>query len=291
MWRRCSFSGTAFALLSGLATPCLTVGATSDDYIFVDSFESSDCATPLSCSTPSSGKSCIAGQLFDVGTTQPLHAIFNVGLACGLGAVGGPCDLQVSAHDLVQYAGNPAASIPLASLPVVVDGCGRFRFSELTAPSTGFVAIVAADGPDSNSHTPTASPHALGPNQAIDGYEVVVATTQAVASWSLLGQADFSLGAILLTYRTAESPTAGVTAIRNGGAAGTTRYFSDADSQRLLVSAVATSTGVDGSALIANTTSGTFSGVGGETNGCHWTSAMLPLIPGVIVFNALPCIQ
>jgi hypothetical protein len=72
MQRRKSVLGNTFTPLAALAALWLTFGnaasssaraVTSDAYIFIDSFESSDCSQPLTCSSPQDGKSCIAGQL------------------------------------------------------------------------------------------------------------------------------------------------------------------------------------------------------------------------------------
>jgi hypothetical protein len=297
MQRRGRYLGNAFTLLAlaalWLTFACLasssTRAVTSDDYIFIDSFESKDCSQPLTCSSPQAGKSCIAGQLSDVATTEPLHAVFNIGLACGQGAIGGPCDLRLGAHDALQYAADPAGSTPLTSGSTVVDGCGRFRLSDLTAPTSGFVAIVADDAPGSDGHVPAAVLRALGANQQLGGINAAVAKSNTVTSWSLMGGTDFSNGAILLSYSTGGIPTAGVT-VFHSGSAGVVRYFSDADSQRITVSTSATSTGTNGSALVANAPLQTFSGIGGESNGCAWTTANLATIQGVIVFAELACV-
>jgi hypothetical protein len=298
MPRRSHCLANFFTPLAALAALWLTLGSpasssaravTSDDYIFADSFESRDCSLPLTCSAPLFGKSCIAGQLTDVATTQPLHAAFNVGLTCGQGALGGPCDLSLGAHDALQYAANPAADPPLASGGTVVDGCGRFHFSDLAAPTSGYVAIVADDAPGNDGHTPAATLRGLGANQQVAGVNAVVAQSNTLTSWSLLGQTDLSNGAVLLSYSTGGTPTAGVT-VSHGGSVGAIRYFSDADSQRITVNSSATSTGANGSALVANAPFQTYSGSGGESNGCAWTTVNMVTIQGVIVFAELACV-
>ena len=290
--------GKVFTVLAVPAALWLTFGgaasssartATSDDYIFVDGFESRDCSQPPLCSTPASGKSCITGQLTDIATTEALRAVFNIGLTCGHGAIGGPCDLTLGAHDVVSYATNPAGDPALTSGGTVVDGCGRFRFSDLTVPSSGFVAIAVADAPGSDGHMPTAGLRPLGANQQVDGVGAVVAESTTVTAWSLLGQTDFSSGAILLSYSTGGTATAGVT-VSHSGSVGALRYFSDTDTQRLLVDSAATSTGANGSALVVNAPFQTYSGIGGESDGCVWTSANMVTIQGVIVSVELVCV-
>lgn len=270
---------------AGLATSTLCCVAAGDT-IFVDGFEPGDCAMPLTCPTPQAGKSCIAGQLSDAGTTQPLHATSNVYLTCADGAAGGPCDLVVSAYDALAYETNPAASVPLASGATVVDGCGRFRLSDLTASTSGGVAIVAADSQTASGHTPTATLRALAANQAVTEVNAVVATSATFSNWLFLGQiADTTHGVILLTYTTGGTPTAAVT-IGYGSPVGAIRYFSDADSQRLLASQSATSTGPDGSVLAVNSPYQSFSGT---SAGIPCASVMTASLPGIVVFAELAC--
>lgn len=277
----------AMIVVSGLIAGA---AAASDDYVFVDSFESGDCTLPLACPAPASGKACIAGQLADVATTQPLRARFNVGLACGQGAVGGPCDLAVAAFDALEFEADPASAAPLGSAGTVVDGCGRFRVSDLNVPATGYVAVAAQSAPGGDVYTTSATVLALAPNQQVSGLEEPVARTVTVTQWSALGGVDFaSNGAVLACYSTGGVPTAGVTASRDGGAIGTVRYFSDADAQRQFVSSSATTTGANGSALIANATLATYSGTGAETSGCQWSHVTSGAPPGVLVFARIDC--
>lgn len=281
-----------------IAAPWLTVAglsswslhsAASDDTIFVDGFEPINCSLPLTCPTPQGGNSCIAGQLSDAATTQPLHATSGVGLACGNGgAAGGPCDLNLSAYDALAFEQNPAGSTPLSAAEALVDGCGRFRFSGLTPPLSGGVAVVASDSAGSSGHTPTATLHALGANQGVTAINAVVATSNTVTSWFFLGSiADTTHGLILLSYRNGGNPAIGVTVAPNGGSVGAIRYFSDADAQRLLASQVATSTGANGSALVANSPYIGFSGASGGMNVCP--TLMTASLPGIVVFAELAC--
>lgn len=278
------------------ATPIVAAAAAADvaassDYVFLDSFESGDCSLPLTCPAPSSGKACIAGQLADAATTGPLHATFNVGLTCGTGAVGGPCDLTLDAYDAAQFASNPQTSMPLGSGAKVVDGCGRFRIPELSPPGSPYVVIAAGDAPASDGHVLSANLHALAAGNLIDGFVANVTRNDTVTAWSLLGQVDYSSGALLLRYTTDGIPTPGVTAIRFT-AGPSYRYFTDTDAQRQIASTSSTSTGADGSVLVANAPSfDSFSGSGGETNGCHWTGVVALTISGVVLFADSTCIQ
>jgi len=86
----------------------------------------------------------------------PLRARFNIGLGCGGGAIGGPCDLSVTAHDALGFAQNPGADTPLSAGETTLDGCGRYRFANLTTSSSGYVAIVTDDAPGGTTYMPLA---------------------------------------------------------------------------------------------------------------------------------------
>lgn len=283
----------AFVLLFVIAGSGSARAATADtaDYVFADSFESRDCSAQLTCSAPSSGKSCVAGQLTDAATLQPLRSTFNIGLPCGHGAIGGPCDLAVGAFDAIAYASNPVSAPPLPHGDQIVDGCGRFRITDITPPVSGSAALAASDAPGGEGHVTGAVVRALGPNAQVGAVDLDSPRTETVAAWSLAGQVDLSQGALLLTFVDAGIPTAGVAVLRDGSSAGfLSRYFSDADSERLDLSAVATTTGVNGSAVVASATFGTYGGTGGEGVGCHWQSAAASSIPGVVLFFELGCV-
>jgi hypothetical protein len=277
----------AFALAC-LAAALPTGAAASQDEIYFDNFDRSGCALPLTCPVPQAGKACIAGQLTDTVTNQPVHASANVELTCGTGASGGPCDLALAAHDFLQYASNPAASAPLASGGIVIDGCGRYRFSDLTAPASGAVAIVVDDASDTDLHMPTATLHTLGANDQVIDVVALAVGPNTVQLWTVLGGvSDASNGAILLTYKKNRTPATGI-AVTHGGA-GTVRYFTDPDSQRIVVNQFATSTGADGSALIWAAPLQAFSGYDAGANGCTWQTVMAASLPGVLVYAEIGC--
>lgn len=128
MGHKLTFVAFAFCL------PLATAGDT--DYVYVDGFEALvDCSAELSCPVPTTGKACVSGRINDAGSGLPLRALLNAELQCGSGAIGGPCALSVTAHDATAFANNPLGSAPLSSNESLVDGCGRFRFSNLTPPS------------------------------------------------------------------------------------------------------------------------------------------------------------
>jgi hypothetical protein len=265
-----------------------TGAAASQDEIYFDNFDRSGCALPLTCPVPQAGKACIAGQLTDANTNQGVQASENVEQTCGAGAVGGPCDLTVLAHDFVEYESNPAASTPLASSGVVIDGCGRYRISDLAAPPSGAVAIVVDDAPGSDLRMPAARLQTLAANDQLTDVVTLAAASNTVQLWTLLGGvSDASNGAILLTYKKNRTPTAGIS-VAHGGV-GTVDYFTDPDAQRILVSSAAASTGANGSALIWAAPVQAFSGYDAGTNACTWQTIMTASLPGVLVYAEIGC--
>ena len=256
----------------------------ADDYIFVDSFESSDCSQALSCSTV--GGTCISGQLTDAAAATALRARFNIGLGCGSGAIGGPCDLSVAAYDAVGFALNPAGSTPLAAGETTLDSCGRYRFANLSAPGSAYVAVVTDDAPGGSAYMPAEATHALAPSQHVDGMTAIAARLDDVSAWGLSAGQDYAnSGALLLIFRTGGTPTSGVSVTGTG----TARYFSDPDAARYSASSTATSTGANGSALYVGGAG--YTTQGGESGGCAWYPAVnnWGSVAGVVTYLEYVC--
>ena len=268
----------------------------TSDYIYLDGFEPApDCSAALSCALPSLGKSCISGRLTEAGSGGPLRALFRADLACGAGAVGGPCDLALTTYDAVQFVSNPAGSSALVSVESTVDGCGRFRFADIDPPGSGTVAIVAHDGGD--LYAPTATLHSLGTTVRIDDINAVVTRNDTVTQWtqsagSPFGASSFAdVGVILLDFNAGGFPQDGVKVTQSGSSTpGQDYYFSDASLlERLHVDSMQDSTGINGSALFVNGAFTSYSGTGGEPMGCIWPSELAATIEGVVVFLDIGC--
>ena len=278
-----------------------TATVPTSDYIFLDGFEPpADCSASLGCPAPASGKSCVSGWLTDAGSSSQLRALFRAGLTCSEGAIGGPCDLYVQAYDAVQFATNPASATPLSSSEVTVDGCGRFRFSNLQPPPLGFVAVATDDAdaaPENNVHAMTATFHALGPNVKVDDLNVLATLNETATQWtasagSPFGASSFAdVGVTLFYFTAAGVPRAGVTVVQNGSTVpANDYYFSDASPLlRLNIDSAQSSTGPDGSALFVNGALTNYSGTGAEPLGCTWPSAPAVSIPGVVVYVEIGC--
>jgi hypothetical protein len=288
---------------SGLvATPAHARAMASDvvDYIFSDGFEAPvDCSAALTCPVPQAGKSCLAGRLAAAGSGAQLRAPYKPELTCGTGAGGGPCDLSITVHDVVQWASNPAGSSPLASADVIVDGCGRFRFSGIDPPATGYAAVVVDDAPASGNdlYVPGATFHALGANMLVSGITAVATLHDTVDGWTLSAGAPFGastfadVGVMLFGFNVGGYPRSGVVVTMSGSVfAANDYYFSDAQPlERYTVDGSLTQTGVDGAALFVNGGLTTYSGTGGEPMGCTWPSVLATTVAGAVVFVEIGC--
>ena len=288
--------------LSLALLPWRAWGQAVADHVFVDGFEPVvDCSAELTCPLPPSGKSCIAGVLTEAGSGSPMRAFFHADRACGDGAIGGPCNLRLTAYDALDFASSPSTATALATTGSVVDGCGRFRFTTLDPPSFGFVAVVADDataGPENDLHAPGATVHALAGGQRLERFGVVAVRQDSVAKWTASAGAPFGttsfadVGAILIQFSAAGIPSAGTTVLRNGSVATSADfYFSDtAPSERRQVESVRASTGANGSALVAPAGSpASYSGLGGEAGACTWPTTTAVSPAGVVTTIRLDC--
>jgi hypothetical protein len=280
--------------------PIASSVAATIDYIYVDGFEpGADCSAALACPAPAAGKSCISGQLTAAGSAAPLRAFYNAGLACGSGAIGGPCDLSLTVHDAVEFASNPGTSPPLASAAPSVDGCGRFRVDVITPPVSGRVVVVTDDldpAPENNLHAPAATLRSLGANAQVDGVNVISARNDTNALWTQSAGSPFGentfvdVGVILLQFSAGASPRAGVTVTLNGSTASSKDYyFSDAAPERIHVDGALAATGANGAALVVNNGFASYSGTGAEPMGCTWPQLLATSIIGVLLFVEIGC--
>jgi hypothetical protein len=236
----------------------------------------------------------------DAGSGKPVQALSRADLACGAGAVGGPCDLSLIVHDALAFVSNPAGSTPLVHGAQTVDGCGRFRIADIAMPGTGIAAIVTDDAslaPENDLHSPSATFQSVGANAKFDDVDVLSSQGDTVTQWTQSAGSPFGansfadVGAILLYFRAAGVARSGVTVVQNGNTVpANDYYFSDVSLlERLNIDSAQTTTGLNGSALFVNGTFGTYTGAGAEPLGCTWPMRMAASIPGVVVFVEIDC--
>ncbi len=254
-----------------------------------------DCSIELVCPTPTVGKSCVAGRLSDALTGVPLEANILPGENCGNGALGGACDLTLEVHDALSFATNPGSSVPLAHDGLLVDGCGRFLFNDVTPPGLGFIAVTVNDVGSINELSAHFAP--LAANETIEQLNALSVRISTVQLWTTSAGSPFGAttfaerGVVLGTFKKDGTPVSGTTITTDGSVRPSDDfYFSDADSNtRSTINVAQTATGNNGSALIVDSELVNHSGVGGESEGCAWSEGLVDAIPGVVSVSEFHC--
>jgi hypothetical protein len=254
-----------------------------------------DCSLELVCPTPVGGKSCLSGRLSDAQDSTSLESSIAPGSPCDGGAEGGPCELTLEVHDVLSFASDPAASAPLAHGEFYLDGCGRFRFEDMTPPGTGYAALSVDDA--GTDYVLSAHFVPLGASQTVEQLDALAVRASTVQLWTDSAGSPFGLatfaehGALFATFSKDGVPVSGVTITRNGSpAAAHDYYFSDpgADS-RTTINLAQTMTGANGAALVTDSEFVNHSGTGSETGGCVWSEELADAIAGVVTVADINC--
>lgn len=276
-------------------TTCLGNGAVS-------------CASPLACPAPTAGKQTICGQLYDMETGQPFQAAGATGAKCGAATATGPCGLDLHAFDAVQFASNPQTAQPLppTNMPgnVYIDDCGRYKIEDISVPTNPFIAI-GVDDADMAKMGPAGLTNASGvatpkvPSAATKDLEAFVVPKSTTDKWEGTGGPPLSGGMLIEIFRTNKTGLANepmVTITKNGGTIPNNDfYFSFNNVTRTTVDMAATSTGMNGTAIVTNAS--IFDGVmaysatmGNLPAGCKWDAhagASLPFIVFTQIFRPI----
>jgi hypothetical protein len=257
------------------------VGTTSDP-----------CTPELQCPTPAANKLTLCGRLFDTETDEPIRAVGATGVACDPAAptADGPCSLKLQFFDALLFQQSPTTTPPLAAASVTVDDCGRYVARDVTATSFGFVG-AATDDASGVADTRLLTGVATADNLAVPARNFRVYATRKTTDllWTppaMLGGTDTfaSLGVLVMIFRHAGVPVAGVTIQQNGSAVpASDYYFTDAGKARTLLDRTRDVTGANGTGLFINANAPVpFTGTGAEPAGCRWPTALAATIPGVV---------
>ena len=103
------------------------------------------CGAAFACPPPTAGTQTICGQLYDLESGDQLQAANPVGSQCTATAASGPCAIEIRPFDAISFAQNPNGATPLASSPLFIDDCGRYRVSNITPPGGPFLALGIDD--------------------------------------------------------------------------------------------------------------------------------------------------
>jgi hypothetical protein len=204
----------------------------------------------------------ICGQLHDLETGAPFSDPGAACVQCAAPTATGACSIGIRAVDAVKFATNPMdPGAALASGPVYLDDCGRFKVPDITLPSGPFVGL-GIDDADQAMAGPAGTTNSVGvstpkaANVALKDFEGFIAKKATTDAWTASGGPAISSGMFVGIFRamsTGLTNQAGVTILRNGNAiAADDHYFTAAQATRTTVDPAALATGANGTALVTN---------------------------------------
>jgi hypothetical protein len=289
-------------LLVTLASACADSGAMSGavtgDDDGSDDVTALQCSSTLACPAPtSSSKQTICGQIYDFETNVKLAEA--VPHACTVATESGPCSLAIGVYDAIAFGQNPTTAAQLPHGTAEIDGCGRYRVTDIDVNGIGpFVALVI-DDPAHRGSAGTTVPTAIATfkiaGAATDQVEAWIVRESTTTQWSASGGPPLSGGLFVPVFRahmvgTAQTdplePQAGVTVTKNGNSINGD-YFDAAVMDRLNVDTEAVMTGINGTALITQASVAdavAYSGVGGlvDPTSCRWEHKVGMSLAGIV---------
>lgn len=252
------------------------------------SAQAQTCDTPLTCPVPSTGNSCVSGQLYEMETGGLVRASSPSGDPCVVVTADGPCSIEVEVFDGLGFYQNPSGTPPLPA-DIVVDDCGFYRVLNFPTPALGFVAVTANDAPGADNLIEAAISMGIAPGDQVDGtplYTVRASTDQAwtnSAGDPFVGQTFAEEGVLVGIFSNDGEPAPGAVLTRNGTAQPSDDYYFEDEGQfvRSTVNSALTITGANGTALMVNSDLVEHSGSGGEAPGCYWPTHLGKSVDGV----------
>lgn len=283
---------------------CERPGGGGDDAFVDDSIPDDsgggDCSVPLACPAPSfPDKQTICGRLFDFENDLKFVAASAGAAKCAAATTEGPCALSLRAYDALSYAVDPANATPLAVGDVHVDECGRYRLSEITLPSNPAILLAIDDrdparaGPSGVTNTVVVAT-AKNAGASTRDLEAWIVKNSTVAQWVASGAPPLSGGYFINVFRghsTGTDNVAGVTVTRMGNPnTANDYYFRGTQTLRQMIDGSATTTGMNGTALVANASiaDGTaYSGINALPATCRWEVRPGASLPQVVFIQVL----
>lgn len=261
---------------------------------------STSCNSSLPCPAAGSNRVTVCGRLFDIETDDRIESAAPTFEDCDPAspASEGPCQLKITFYDALDFAGNPTGAAPLTPQNFRLDDCGRFVAENIPRPSLGFLGVAVDDqsgAPDDHRLTGVAFPVTSG--QVRNNQQTYVVRRTTDVAWStdadvtgnqgLSGSNTFvDKGVFLSMFRHGNNPVAGVTVTSNGSVRSADDfYFTDTDATTRVDTNPNGPTGVNGAALLLNSSLVEHSGQGAEPAGCVWPSDLAASIPGVLFVN------
>ncbi len=250
----------------------------------------------LLCPQPEPGKMTVCGTLRDAETNEPIALSDDPqGELCDSAAQGGPCALELTFYDALEFSQNPDGAHPLPYDKLTVNDCGEFAAENLPVPALGYLGLGIDDATGAgDEHVLSGVATGAQPGERIDGMNAFAVRRTTDAGWTEtagrpFGGSSFSeKGAVLLIYLGCDGlPVEGVRATANGSVVPDDDfYFSDTEiRQRSTVDPALTATGPNGAVLVVDTPLVDHGGSGSEAEACHWPDELAKAIPGVVFVN------
>jgi hypothetical protein len=252
----------------------------------------------FACEQPATGKQTICGQLFDLETGTAMSDPGAQCTPCGAPTATGVCSLELRALDAVRFGTNPMdPNAVLATGPIYLDDCGRFKIPDITLPTNPFIGIgiddaaPAMQGPGGTTNAIGMATPAVA-NLALKDFEAFVAPKSTTDAWASSGGPTIDEGMFVAIFRAASMGTAtraGVTILREGVPIPPDDfYFESAETTRTTIDPMATSTGANGTALVTNAQLDGYLGTGALPAECAWEAHVgvsLPFVLFVQIFR------
>jgi hypothetical protein len=256
------------------------------------------CAAPVACPAPTSAtKQSLCGQIYNFENNDKL--LGSSSGACTATTESGPCALTIKPHDAIAFAQNPAQVAPLAHGSAEIDGCGRFRITDIDTNAIGpFIALAVDDAahvgpPGSTVTVAIATPKVAG--TATDQLEAWVVKESTTTQWAASGGPALMDGVFVPVFRahklgTPETdpfePQSGVT-FTSLNTSLDDYYFGPEAVDRMTIDAAAVATGANGTVLVRGASiqdAVAHSGTGGlsDTTNCRWPRHAGMTSPGVV---------
>jgi len=261
----------------------------------VDAYVPQGCWLP--CKTPNVGTNTACGRIVDGQTNQTVMAENASGTLCDeipLADRTGPCRLDVTFYDALDFTQNPTGAAPLQVGELLLNDCGHFMARDIPTPALGYLAVAIDDDNETSAddHVLSSTCFAVAPSELVAGLQVLAVTHATDQAWTATARDPFGVtkfsekGVAFLLYHHRGEPVPGVQPTRDptGVMPSDTFYFSDIyPDSRTTVDPAREATGADGSALVINSPLVDHAGVGGLSDDCVWKPTLAKSVPGAVM--------
>jgi len=271
------------------------------------------CSGTFACPAPTSGKTTICGQLYDITDNSKFQGDNPTGAACQGGETTGPCALKITPYDALAFGGSPTTTQPLNHGAVEIDDCGRFRVRDIAQPQSPYIGLGIDDatatvvGDPGGITNTTGIAAAAVPDGTITNQEAWIAPKATTDMWTAsagTGAPTVANGIYVGIFRAHKcdqnnnnctgdkfANQAGVSFTLTGGPlTNDDFYFQAAEVGHTMIDPAQNATGVNGTGLLKNATvmNGLmYSGQGGltDTTNCKWDIKAAASVANIVFFQ------